>query len=354
MADEQTILRFVSGALDAGVPHDAVVGLLRARGWREREIYKALGQHYSDITGIEIPSRAGSAAGAKDAFFYLLAFSTLAVWTIALGSLAFQLIERWLNDPLFSGPYQQYQTYEITWALAAILIAFPLYLLISRAILREAAVDPDKLDSGIRKWLTYMALVIAASIFMGDLITALAFLLRGELTSRFIAKSFVVLMLSGGVFYYYFGGLRKTEPSDQRSNRDRIMAMVSAVVVTLIVVFGFLQLGTPRRQREMRADSQRVMQLYNLSSQIRNYWSVHGSQLPSSLDDMPGVRQVEPVTHSHYEYIPGTGSQYRLCANFTEAQQSQGTYNDSDIWNHTAGHYCFSLDTKGVTPYPLQ
>lgn len=354
MADDQTILRFVSGALDAGVPHDAVVGLLRARGWREREIYKALGQHYSDITGIEIPSRAGSAAGAKDAFFYLLAFSTLATWTIALGSLAFRLIERWFNDPLFSGPYRQYRTYEITWSLAAILIAYPLYLLISRAILGEAAADPDKLDSGIRKWLTYMALVIAASVFMGDLITALAFLLRGELTSRFIAKSFVVLMLSGGVFYYYFGGLRKTEPSEQRFSRDRLMGIASAAVVGVIVALGFLQLGTPRAQREIRADSQRVMQLYYLSNQIRNYWKVHGSQLPSSLDDVPGARQSDPVTHAHYEYIPGSGSQYQLCATFTAAVQSQAAYDNSGAWDHAAGHSCFSLDARGFTPYPQQ
>ncbi|MFC5861571.1 DUF5671 domain-containing protein [Acidicapsa dinghuensis] len=354
MADEQTILRYVSGALDAGVPYDAVVGMLRARGWRDREIYKALGVRYSDVTGMQVPLRASPAAGAKDAFLYLLAFSTLATWTIASGSLAFRLIERWFHDPLFSEPYQQYQTYEITWSLAAILIAYPLYMLITRTILREAAVDPDKLDSSIRKWLTYMALVIAASIFMGDLITALAFLLRGELTSRFVAKSIVVLLLSGGVFYYYFGGLRKTEPSEISANRDRLMAVISAVAVTIIAILGFMQLGTPRVQREIRADSQRVTQLYYLTGQIRNYWNVHGSQLPSSLGDVPGAHQFDPVTHAQYEYIPGIGSQYQLCAVFTAAKQNQEPYNNSGVWDHSAGHACFSLDAKGFTPYPPQ
>lgn len=352
MADDQTILRFVSGALDAGVPYDALVGLLRARGWREREIYKALGQHYSHTTGIEIPSRAGSAAGAKDAFFYLLTFSTLATWTIGLGSLAFQLIDRWLADPLFTSPYARLASYEITWALAAILIAFPVYLLISRITLRETASDPDKLDSGVRKWLTYMALVIAASIFMGDLINALAFLLRGELTSRFLAKSFVVLTLSGGVFYYYFGGLRRTEASAARPNRDRLMAIVSIAVVALIVILGFGQLGSPRSQRDERADTERVRKLYMINSQIQNYSNRHGSGLPASLDQLPGGDQTDPITHQRFEYIPGTGTQYQLCATFNKAADDDEAYGAANIWHHPAGHYCFALDTKVFTPYP--
>lgn len=354
MADDQIMSRFVSGALDAGIPHDAVVGLLLARGWRERQIYKALGQHYSDATGLVIPSRPGSGAGAKDAFFYLLTFSTLATWTCALGSLAFRLIDRWLADPLFSMNRGQFETYEITWALAAILVAFPLYLLVSRAILHEAAADPDKLDSGIRKWLTYLALVIAACVFMGDLIAALAYLLRGELTSRFLAKSFVVLALSGGVFFYYFGGLRKTEAATPHNGRDRRMAILSSIVVIVMLVLGFLQLGTPSSQREVRADAQRVQHLYQMSSLIKSYWSEHASQLPTSLTDLPGGAQTDPITHAQYEYLPGSGSQYQLCATFALAARNEEVNSGSAPWSHPAGHYCFSLDATAITPYPIQ
>jgi hypothetical protein len=185
MSEDPRIAAFLEESQVAGIPHASLVGILTAHGWREKDIYRALGDHYRKAFGLEVPQRSGAGASAKDAFFYLLIFSTLATWTVGLGSLAFQLINRWMADPLFS-PYQdRFSNYEITWALAALIVAFPLYLLISRTVLREAAADPYKLDSGIRKWLTYMALVVAASIFMGDLICALAFLLRGELTSRF-------------------------------------------------------------------------------------------------------------------------------------------------------------------------
>ena len=228
MSRDNRIEEFIQKSLDAGIPMPSFIGLLTARGWTEKQAYSALADHYQSQAGIEVPPRPSSGASARDAFFYLLIFSTLAVWTLSLGCLAFSLIDRWLSDPLFRGYGETFNTYTVTMSLAAVIVAFPLYLLISRVVLREAAADPDKLESSIRKWLTYMALVVAASVFMGDLITALAYLLRGELTSRFLAKSFVVLGLSSGVFWYYFGGLRKIEIAMGRFSRDRFMAAASA------------------------------------------------------------------------------------------------------------------------------
>jgi hypothetical protein len=350
--NESPLGEFVEKALTAGVPHASVVGLLTAQGWREKDVYRALGNHFRATLGIDIPRRSSAGAAAKDAFFYLLIFSTLATWTFGLGSLAFELIDRWLADPLFSNYPQQFATYEITWALAAILIAFPLYLLITRTVLREAIADPEKLDSSIRKWLTYMALVVAASIFMGDLICALAYLLRGEITSRFLSKSFVVLALSGGVFFYYFGGLRHTETAKASSSRDRWMALLSSSVVALMLVLGFLQLGPPRAQRDIRADSQRVQQLYQLSVQVQNYYTAHASQLPPSINNLPGLH-TDPLTHASYEYQPGQGTQYQLCATFTRDNKTTETQPNPAIWDHPSGHHCFQLDATQIPPYPM-
>ena len=260
-------------------------------------------------------------ASAKDAFFYLLIFATLATWTIALGCLAFTLIDRWIADPLFAAYQQSYDTSTITWSLAALIVAFPLYLLISRTVAGEAAQHPEKLDSSVRKWLTYLALVIAACVLMGDLIAVLSHLLRGELTSRFVLKAFVVLALSGGVFFHYFSGLRRTDTASARQSRDRRMAALSSAVVALMLVLGFWQLGSPGRQREFRGDAQRVQQLFQLSSQIKSYWSSHASQLPANIDQLPGSAFVDPITRVPYEYHPGQGSQYELCATFARSSE---------------------------------
>lgn len=353
---DERIAEFIQKALDAGIPIASLVGLLTANGWTEKEAYAALAQHYQRSTGIEIPRRPGSGASARDAFFYLLIFSTLAVWTLSLGSLAFTLIDRWFTDPLFRGYGESFNSYAVATSLAALLVSYPLYLFLTRVVLREAVADPDKLDSGVRKWLTYLALVIAASVFMGDLITALAFLLRGELTSRFLAKSFVVLALSSGVLWYYFSGLRKTEAVASRFSRDRVMAVVSSAVVVLMLVLGFIQLGAPSAQRKLRADSQRLQQLYLLASAIHTFYTGHGSQLPSSLDQLSGTVFADPVTGAPYGYRPQQDSHYQLCAIFAthspKVDENQQFGIDPDFWNHPSGRHCFLLDATTTPPSP--
>jgi len=322
--------------------------MLTSRGWSEKEVHEALAAHYEHLMGIDIPRRGGRGGGAaaRDAFFYLLAFATLATWTIGVGSLAFTLIDRSLVDTLASATFQ-YDNYSIAESLASIIVAFPIYLLVSRIVLRETNAHPEKLQSPVRKWLTYMALVIAAGCFIGDLVTTLTYFLRGEITSRFLAKAFVVLVLSGGVFSYYYGGLRKAEDTSApvRLIRDSWMAALSALIVAAMVVWGFSSLGAPKTQRALRADATRIQDLYQLSSQIHGSWNPNSfldRKLPSSLDEMPNVRKSDPSTHTPYEYHTKGGSQYELCAMFS--LPSQQDESRPSMWSHPAGHYCFSLD----------
>ena len=85
-----------------------------------------------------------------------------------------------------------------------------------RYILGELRVHPEKNDSPVRQWLTYIALLIAAGVVVGDLIGFLRYFLRGELTGRFVAKTIVVLAISGGVFWYYLGSLESAPAAGKR------------------------------------------------------------------------------------------------------------------------------------------
>lgn len=333
----------------------SLVGLLTVRGWPEKEIYEVLARHYERLTGIEIPSRAGTGTAAKDAFFYLLIFSTLATWTIGLGSLAFTLIDQWLADTLFSGGYTQaYDTFAIAAAMASMIVAFPIFLFVSGAAIRDGRKHPEKLNSPVRKWLTYMALVIAAGVFIGDLITVLTYLLRGEITSRFIAKAAVVLVLSGGVFYYYFFGLKKPEETEVRGrwSRDRWMAVASAIAVVVMVILGFANIGAPSTQRMLRADQKRVQDLYQLSAMIANRWKANG-RLPQHLDEISGAASADPLTRTAYGYHAKEGSQYELCATFSAASREDSTATASKIWTHPAGSHCFQLDAAQPAENPF-
>ncbi len=203
----QHLQEFIAAAKEHGASDESVVAIMENAGWPKEEIWGALGHRYESLSGVPIPLRKKTATPAKDAFLYLLSFSTLATWTISLGSICYSLIDDWIRDPLARNNYGVNLSYEISTQLACLLVTFPLYLFVMRVILSDTRQAPEKLDSSVRKWLTYIALLIAVGVMIGDVVTFLAFYLRGELTSRFVAKVAVTLLISGGVFWYYLGSL---------------------------------------------------------------------------------------------------------------------------------------------------
>ncbi len=209
-ATSEDLDRFVRTGKAKSVPDDALVALLRQNGWSERRIFRSLGAYYGDALGMPPPGRSGRTENARDAFLYLLNFITLGFWTVALGQLFDALIERRFPDPadILSGGRSGPLLAEIAWQLATIIVAYPCFVLVGRLIARELARRPDAVESGVRAWITYVALVIAALVVLMDAIWFLNALLRGELTVKFILDSLVLLVLGGGVFGYYLNGLR--------------------------------------------------------------------------------------------------------------------------------------------------
>jgi hypothetical protein len=214
MGSSKELREFVEAAKREGASDETVVGVLQGRGWPKDDAYRALGDHYESRSGLRVPAyrRSGSA---RDAFLYLFSFAALGTWTFGLGSLMFTLIDHWIPDPLtHSYGYGSVQS-EIAGSLAALIVAFPIYLLVMAYILRRVEAHADKLESPVRKWLIYLALLVAASVVLGDLIAFLTQFLQGELTGRFLAKDAVVLVIAGGVFWYYMGAVqRKAIPGE--------------------------------------------------------------------------------------------------------------------------------------------
>jgi len=207
MNSEASLLPFIEAAKTQGASDSFLVELCKEKGWPPEKTLGALALYYERATGITIPAHVRSEASAKDAFLYLLAFATLGTWAISLGSLLFTLIDKWIPDPAFPNRYFNADE-TIASSLAAILVAFPIYLFVMNLVIRGTEQHPEKLESGVRKWLTYIALLIAAGVLIGDLVTFLTFLLRGELSGRFEAKVAAVLLISGGVFWYYLVSLK--------------------------------------------------------------------------------------------------------------------------------------------------
>ncbi len=207
MQQNSELLNFIRSAKQAGASDEFLVMLLEDSRWPRKHIFNALRGHYEDLAGQTIPPRTTAAESSRDAFLYLLSFSMLATWAWALGSLMFYFIDQWFPDPVFNvRPFGS--NYTVPFHMAAILIAFPVYLLVMRSIVRGVAEQPEKLESPVRKWLTYIALLFAAGFLIGDAITFLEYLLRGELSLRFICKVAIVVVIAGGIFGYYLDSVR--------------------------------------------------------------------------------------------------------------------------------------------------
>ena len=206
LADE--LSTFVRTAKTRGVPDDALVAVLKHAGWSERRIYRGLGAYYTETLGVTVPRQAGTGDDARQAFLYLLNFITLAFWTTSLGFIFYILIDRTFPDAAALGGYTPRLIDQLAWPLATLLISFPAFGLVAREIGKLLRSRPDAALSGVRAWLTYIALVIAAIIVLQDGIWFLWAFLRGALTVRFVLDSLVLLVLSGGVFVTYLRSLR--------------------------------------------------------------------------------------------------------------------------------------------------
>ena len=149
---------------------------------------------------------------AREAFLYLVSFIALYVTAFSLITLIFGFIDKTFPDPLSHGGGLG----GIRMALASIIVTFPVYLFLMWRLTKDSAVYPERRQSRLRKWLTYFTLVVASSIITGDLITLLAKLLGGDLSTPFILKVLTILLVVGSIFGYYLWDLRQTEKVDQQ------------------------------------------------------------------------------------------------------------------------------------------
>ena len=203
--------QFVKEGLNKGLSRAKLKEALKKGGWKEDEIASALGQFADVDFDIAVPRRKPGLS-AREAFFYLVMFFTLYVSAFSLGTLFFQFINLYLPEAGMLYAYDATASYStIRAATAALIITFPVFLLVARSVHTSIQRDPEKRSSEIRKWLTYLTLFVTAAIIIGDLITLVTYLLGGDATLRFLLKVGAVLLIAGSIFLYYLWDLRQEE-----------------------------------------------------------------------------------------------------------------------------------------------
>jgi len=305
-------------------------------------------------------SDAVKTTGPKDVFVQLLLIVALYLAATHLGVLLFQLVNHWVPDPALERMYVREATASaMRWAIAMLVVAAPVFFIITRHLRREFERVPERIALRSRRWLTAFTLFAAAVIAIGDLVAVINEFLKGELTGRFALKALIVLVIAAAVLWYERWEFRRT--SGGRPPTSILVLRWGAIVVTVAaIVTGFTAIGSPWTARQQRIDEERVQHLSNIQNEIVQRWQ-RTNALPTTLDalrdDIGGfTAPMDPQTNVSYEYRVLAPLQFELCAVFsTETDAKSGGYRrsiaymsgDAENWEHAAGRTCF---TRTIDP----
>lgn len=291
---------------------------------------------------------------------HLLAFSTLYASAVSLISLWFQYIDVKFPDPLNQNYSSGYEQLRIP--MAALIVVFPVFLLLARWISKQIALDPERKELRVYKWLVYFTLFVSAVTVIVDLIILIYNFLGGDLTARFGLKVLVVLIVALAIFGYYLWHLRSDIAATAK--KRKLLTWATIVVVVGSILLGFVFVGSPATALARRFDQQRVNDLQNIQSQVISYWQAKNS-LPPNLNEIKAP--MDPRTSQPYIYrISGT-LKFELCSVFeTVSLRDKNpriaiyppTHYGNDNWEHATGLTCFSRtidpDFYRNQPIPLK
>lgn len=305
-------------------------------------------------------------AGPKDVFLHLFSVILLYFSAINVGVLLYQIINIFFPDLLTDYvPDPSMYRGPLRWALATLMVVFPVYVWSVWYLNREYIRDSGKRELKTRKWLLTFTLFVAALVIVGDAVAVLFRFLDGELTTRFALKVITILAISSSVFTYYFWALKPIE-----FTRPSWIRWFPKTVIALLAVFvavGFFQAGSPASERLRKFDQRRIADLQSIQSQIIYHWQKKDA-LPSSLealtDTISGYKSPrDPQSGNPYEYTVKEDLVFELCAQFEAEGQSEATmpvqYRKGpepipvgkepymENWNHAVGKTCF---TRTIDP----
>ncbi len=300
----------------------------------------------------------------KDFFRQLGALISLYVAIGALINLAFSLINYYFPDALASYFYSG----SIAWPISMLVVLVPIFYVLEWLIVRDIKMVPEKGELLLQKSRIYLTLFLTAGIISGDLIALINTYLSGEISTRFIFKFLVILLILALVFVFYI--LEKTGKS---KGGRMLLAYLGIILVLAAIIAGFVTVGSPTKQRNLRFDGQRVSDLNNIQWKIINHWQTKGV-LPEKLEDMNDQLYgdkipMDPESKKAYVYDVTNKTQFKLCASFSlKSQDNEGRGNyyggyrygsyldtsmgENESWKHEAGNVCFER-TIDVDKYPV-
>jgi hypothetical protein len=333
--EQNNLQSFVSERLKAGISKVDLVEQLQTVGWSEEE---ALIAYRAALVqnGVPTPSEGTKRVATKRAstveiILNIFSFILLGIIASALGILYFEVINYFFPDPLNLNIYSytvQATADSIHYAIAALVVAFPLYVIAVRMWFRKYREEEGKEESKLTKWITYLVLLAASITIVGDLITTLNTFLGGEISTRFYLKALTILVIAGMIFGFYFLERKKVQYGQDitRTTFQRFGWAIGAIIL-LGIVLGFSAAGSPQTGRMITFDTQRADNLTQIASCVNEY-TQEFRRLPASQAEL-GQRTTYSYCASLKDPESGAAYEYRVVQPLATSAQSdvlQGTF----------------------------
>lgn len=287
----------------------------------------------------------------KSFFLQIGIFATLYVSAISFLVFLFSVIDR-----VFPQAFDYYtDTSAIRFSISVLIVVFPLFILLGQAYRKFVAENPEYKDNKLRKWIIYFTLTVTGATMAGDAIILInSFLSGDDFALGFVLKVVSVALVAGSIFMFCLKDLKGYFDSNPKSSK--VSAMIVSGVVLASVVAGFVLIGSPKHQRDVNYDLQRVNDLTSIQYQVVNHYQQKGV-LPDSLkqiaDPLSGnMVPRDPESSLDYGYSITGKFTFNLCADFKTDSVDATYMGDIENWKHDAKRTCFER-TIDPEKYPL-
>lgn len=292
----------------------------------------------------------------KDFFLWAGAMIALYLSVISFISLLFEYINYTYPDA--SAAYGDPYSSAMRFSMAALIVLVPTTLVLLRLIRGTIKTDAGKATIWVRRWALVLTVFVMTVTVLIDLITLVNYFLNGEITTRFILKVLVVLLVAGFLFMHFLADLKGywiKYPA--KANMVGVGAAIAALVA---IGAGFFIIGSPNDARLMRFDIEKTGHLQSIQYQVLNYYQQKG-EVPATLEELADPLSgfslpIDPQTGESYRYEKTSDLAFRLCATFNKESRDlmgRGGYGRDmaisypypegmgENWKHDAGEVCF-------------
>ncbi len=239
-----------------------------------------------------------------DVFVYLGIAITLITSVTNLLQVIFTAIDRKFVDTLAYGGYIDMTYSDVRFAIASLVVMFPIYVGLSWYVSKDIEKYLYKQDILVRKVLIYCTLFITVLSLIGTLVSLVYTYLGGDLSVRFALKAGSVFLIAATIFGYYVYSLKRNYA--KKTKIPMVVSLIASAFVVAAVVWSISIIGTPKEMRAKKLDSTRLSDLSGIQQGVLNRFQMI-DKLPVDLTELNNPFQgytvpTDPQTGLPYKY----------------------------------------------------